>query len=331
MPVLAAPSAPAGSPAFLRTRADILVYSIIGFCAVALWWLCARFASRLPAIAPWDFSFVEFGSCWLAAWWYVRGLVAMPAAERPGIYRHLAYFAGLAAIYVVLETRFEYLAEHQFFFNRMQHVAMHHVGPLLLALSWPGAVLKRGVPQWLQKLAANPVVRGPVRLLQQPVLAPVLFSGTFFFWLIPSVHFRAMIDPQLYTVMNWSMVIEGLLFWFLVLDPRPSPPARASFGARAAMTVAVMFPQIIGGAMVTFNPRDIYTFYNLCGRIYPELGAHYDQSVGGLIMWIPPAMMSIVALLLVLNMLRKDDDRRMAELGEPEGPVIDASAWTGMR
>ncbi len=59
--------------------------------------------------------------------------------------------------------------------------------------------------------------------------------------------------------------------------------------------MVVMFPQIIGGAMITFNPHDLYSFYDLCGRIYPDLGALYDQTVGGLIVWIPPSMMSVIA------------------------------------
>jgi hypothetical protein len=32
----------------------------------------------------------------------------------------LSFFVGLGVIYAVLQTRFEYLAEHQFFYNRMQ-------------------------------------------------------------------------------------------------------------------------------------------------------------------------------------------------------------------
>jgi putative membrane protein len=94
----------------------------------------------------------------------------------------------------------------------------------------------------------------------------------------------------------------------------------------------VMFPQIIGGAMIVFNPHDLYAFYDLCGRIYPGLGAHYDQTVGGLIVWIPPAMMSILALLLVLNAMRRAEERQFANMDEGDGPtrpVIDASAWTG--
>jgi putative membrane protein len=183
----------------------------------------------------------------------------------------------------------------------------------------------------LRRIVTRRFVLVPIHVLQQTVLAAVLFSGTFFFWLIPSVHFHAMIDPHLYALMNWTMVVEGILFWCLVLDPRPSPPARASFGARAALSMVVMFPQIVGGAMIAFDPHDLYTFYDLCGRIYPEWGAHYDQTVGGLIMWIPPAMMSVVALLVVLNMLRKAEEKRAAEMPDDGRPVIDASQWTGMR
>jgi putative membrane protein len=311
--------------------ADVTVYAAIGVSAVALWWLCGNRSAQLPPWAPWDFSFTEYLSCWLAVWWYVRGLALTPAGERPHLFRHVLFFLGVGVIYVVLETHYEYLAEHQFFYNRAQHVTMHHLGPLLIALAWPGATLSRGMPEAVLKLATHRFVLLAINVLQQPFLATVLFSGTFFFWLIPAVHFRAMIDPHLYALMNWSMVIEGVLFWCVVLDPRPSPPARASFAARAALPMVVMFPQIIGGAMIAFNPHDLYTFYDLCGRIYPAWGAHQDQALGGLIMWIPPAMMSIISLLIVLNMLRKVDEKRAAELGDDGRPTIDCSLWTGMR
>ena len=237
-----------------------------------LWWLARAHAALLPFWAPWEFSFVEFLSGWLAVWWYLRGLGLTPAAEQPSLARRISFFAGVLLIYAVLETRFEYLAEHQFFFNRIQHVVMHHAGPFLIALAWPGATLRRGMPAWMRRLVAHPGVTGTVYVLQQPALATFLFVGSFFFWLIPPVHFRAMIDPDLFALMNWTMVGDGILFWCLVLDPRPKPPARASFGTRAALAMLVMFPQIIGGALITFSPRDLYSFYDLCGRIYPGHG-----------------------------------------------------------
>lgn len=319
-------------PAPRLFRLDAAVYALIAAAGAVLWWLSRTHVAQLPVWAPWDFSWVEFLSAWLALFWYVRGVYRLSPDERPSRWRSLAFVAGLLGIYAVLETRYEYLAEHQFFFNRLQHVTMHHLGPLLIALAWPGAALLAGMPPRLRRIVEHPVLAGIVKVLQQPVLAAVLFVGLIFFWLVPSIHFKAMIDPRLYAVMNWSMVVDGILFWCLVLDPRPSPAARASFGARAALTMAVMFPQIIGGAMIVFNPHDLYGFYDLCGRIYPGLGAHYDQAVGGLIVWIPPAMMSIVALLLVLNALRRAEEKQFAEMAESDGPsrpMIDSRAWTG--
>jgi putative membrane protein len=103
-------------------------------------------------------------------------------------------------------------------------------------------------------------------------------------------------------------VADGFLFWLLVLDPRPKPPARISSGARAALAIGVMFPQIVLGASITFAGFDLYSFYNLCGRLYPSIDALADQQLGGIVIWIPPGMMSIVALLVVLNALRRREE-----------------------
>lgn len=321
----------------IRNRAaalpvDWLVPAIIVVAAVLLWWLARDHTTLLPVFAPWEFSFVEFLSGWLSLWWYVRGVALTPAAERPSWFRRVAFLLGVAVAYGVLETRFEYLAEHQFFFNRIQHVGLHHLAPLLIALAWPGAAILRAMPRWLRRIVEWRPFAVIVNVLQQPALAALLFSGSFFFWLIPSIHFNAMIDPRLYALMNWTMLADGILFWCLVLDPRPKPPARVSFGGRAALSMVVMFPQIIGGAMIAFNPHDLYGFYDLCGRIYPGLGALYDQTVGGLIVWIPPSMMSVVGLLFVLNALRRADDQKAKERSDDDTdtrPYLDASQWTG--
>jgi putative membrane protein len=318
-------------------KAQNALYIGLLAAAILLWWLCKTHPAVLPFWAPWDFSFIEFLSAWLAVWWYVRGLARLPPEDRPSLVRRIAFFAGVAVIYSVLETHFEYYAEHQFFVNRIQHVVMHHMGPLLLGLSWPGPTLWHGLPAPLRRIVGHRVLTRAVRFLQQPVLAAFLFSGSFFFWLIPAVHFRAMIDPDLFSLMNWTMVVDGLLFWFLVLDPRPAPPARLSFGARAGLAFAVMFPQILGGAIIALSSHDLYPFYNLCGRIYPQLGVGFDQATGGLIIWIPPAMMSVVAVLFILNNMRKTEveaEIKGADNDKTDNDkdvwVVDSRQWTGL-
>ena len=325
-----APAAPSSARPAETARLDRLVSLALVALGALLWWVSRYHAAQMPVWGPWDFSWGWYLAAAFGLWWYAAGLMRSGAGERPAWWRTVAYVAGVVVIYIVLQTHFEYLAEHMFFLNRLQHVVMHHVGPFLVVLAWPGGVLRRGMPAFLAPLVDARPVRAVIRVLQQPVLATVLFVGLVALWLIPPVHFRAMIDPQLYQVMNWSMVLDGLLFWALVLDPRPKPPARVSFGGRIAMTLAVVPPQLLIGAIIAFTSHDIYNFYAWCGRIYPSIDAISDQQLGGANIWIPPAMMSGVALLLVLNAFRLHEERQEQEkTDEGDDAVTIKAAWTG--
>jgi len=299
----AAPASEASRPG------DWAFYLLLAVVGAFLWWASRYHAAAMPQWAPWEFSWSWFLATTLALWWYFRGILCLPKAERPAGWRTACYVAGVVSIYAVLQTRFEYLAEHMFFLNRVQHVVMHHMGPFMIAIAWPGEVLARGMPQVVRRLTGLRPLRKVVDVLQQPAIASFLFVGLVAFWLIPAVHFRAMIDYKLYQTMNWSMVVDGILFWVLVLDPRPKPPARVSFAGRATMAVAVVPPQMLIGALIVFASYDIYGFYAWCGRIYPAIGALGDQQIGGLNVWIPPAMMSGAALLLVINAFRRQEEK----------------------
>ncbi len=294
-----------------------------------LWWLSASHPALMPFWMPWEFSPLEYLATALVLLWFGRGLASAPSAERLAVWRRIVFLVGVAAIYAVLQTRYDYWSQHMFFLNRIQHVVMHHLGPFLVALGGAGATIKRGMPRRVRQAIGSPVVLGAVRVLQQPLLAAFLFVGLIYFWLIPPIHFRAMIDVRLYAVMNWSMVLDGILFWCLVLDPRPKPPARISYGVRAALAVGVMFPQIALGAAITMSGSDLYPYYDLCGRLFPTISALNDQHIGGIVIWIPPAMMSVVGLLLVINALRLHEEA--AKEDDPDGTSFGALAksWTG--
>jgi putative membrane protein len=305
-------------------------YAAILLAGGALSWTSTNRPALMPAWGPWDFAWPEYLAAALSLLWFCRGVALAPAAARPPIWRRIAFFLGLGVLYAVLQTHFDYMAQHMFFLNRAQHVAMHHLGPFLIALAWPGEAIRRGMPRCLRPIVESPTIASVVRFLQQPLLAAFLFVGLFYFWLIPSVHFRAMLDVRLYALMNWSMVVDGILFWCLVLDPRAKPPARLSFGARAGLAFAVMFPQILLGAIITFSHTDLYPYYDFCGRLFPSISALNDQHIGGIVMWIPPAMMSVIAVLLVLNALRVHEDAA-AKLddGGPSALAARAARWTG--
>lgn len=299
---------PAGGAATI-TRSRV-AYGAVLLVGAILFWLSRDYPAHMPVWGPWAFSAPEYLAIALALLWYTRGLARTPAPERPEAWRRIVFVTGLLVIYAVLQTRFDYLAQHMFFLNRIQHVVMHHLGPFLIALAWPGGTLDRGMPHWARRVAHDRRVAAVLRVVQQPWIASVLFVGLFALWLVPAIHFRAMIDARLYAIMNWSMVVDGILFWALVLDPRPSPPARIALGMRALLSALVMFPQIGIGAIITLADHDLYPYYALCGRIIPSMSAIADQAIGGSVIWFPTMMMSVAGVLVVLHTmsLRGDDD-----------------------
>ncbi len=294
-----------------------------------LFWLSADHPSSMPFWAPWDFSPPVYLLTALVLLWFRRGLALSPPETRPPVWRRVVFLTGVGLIYAVLQTRFEYWSQHMFFLNSIQHVVMHHIGPFLIGLGGAGATLKRGMPRGLRRIVEMPAVGAAIGVLQQPVLAVLLFSGLFFaLWLVPAVHFRAMIDPRLYAVMNWGMALNGILFWSLVLDPRPKPPARVGYGTRMALAFAVMFPQIALGATITLSQRDLYPYYELCGRLLPSIGVLLDQHIGGIVIW-DQATMSAVAVLFVLNAMRRHDESTAPDGEKASAMAALASRWTG--
>lgn len=270
-------------------------------------WVCGQHPAALPAWAPWEFSRVEYAAAVLSLWWYGRGLARTRPAQRPPVWRQAVFAVGVMTSYAVLQTRFDYLAQHMFFLDRIRHLATHHLGPFLIALSWPGAILRCGVPGPVRRMLDRPAVTWLGRIVQQPVIAAVLFAGLIVLWLVPAVQFRAMLDARLYAVMNWTMLTDGVLFWVLILDPRPKPPALLSFGARLVLVMSVQMPQIMLGALISLAGRDLYPFYNLCGRLYPGISPQLDQEIGGFIIYFAGGMMSaLAALILVWRIWREE-------------------------
>lgn len=275
-------------------------------------------------LKPWEASptvvivFAVFGVL------YLRGSLKRSISTA----RQLAFWVGFGLLYSALHTRLDYYSEHEFFVHRLQHLILHHLGPFLIALSHPGSALRTGLPlAWrirvLRPIERSRVCRSLLAFLLNPVIAALLFVGLIYLWLWPPIHFDAMLDVKLYRVMNWSMAIDGLLFWWLILDPRPRSPARVLPGLRVILALLVMLPQILLGAYVTFTHRDLYPVYSLCGRAFGGISPATDQYFGGLIIWIPSSMMSVVAALIAMrNWISVDVRRHQKAIRQTEASDI---------
>ncbi len=271
----------------------------------------------LGFLEPWEPSAVVLIALAVALWLYGVGWArSVRSGVAIGVGRHVAFAIGMLLTYLALQSRVDYYAQHMFWIHRLQHLVLHHLAPLLLVLAAPGALFVRGLPARLQggvaRVASNPILNGIYRVLQQPVIAALLFVGLIYFWLFPTLHYDAMLSAPLYNTMNWSMFVDGLLFWMVMLDGQPKYRVRPSYGVRVVILWLIMIPQILLGAYITLHRSDLYDVYAVCGRAW-NTDPLLDQRIGGLITWIPASMMSVIAAIIVLRMWRHD--RRVSANG----------------
>jgi putative membrane protein len=202
---------------------------------VVLYAVCRLYPADLPFWLPWEFSWGEYLATALTLFWFVRGLKILSPNQHPPLWRSICFVTGVLSFWIVLQTRIDYYAQHMFFVHRAAHFVLHHVGAFLIALGMSGPVLFAGMLDFLKPVVTSRLVQTTVSFLQHPVMAPFLFVGLLYFWLIPQIHTRVMLDANLYEVMNWTMAINGVMFWSLILDSRAKPPARLSHLMRAAL------------------------------------------------------------------------------------------------
>lgn len=258
----------------------------------------------LSWLKPWEFSPTLLVLFIVSAWLFVRGR----RVHKVSLSRQVFFWVGWVMLYLSMHTLLDYYAERMFFIHRVQHLVLHHLGPLILMAAYPGSVMRAGLPLSLRvrlhHFNQTALGRALISILTNPIIVPTLFVMLVVIWLIPSVQFYSMLDWRLYRLMNWSVVITGFLYWNLILDRRPNPPSAMSPGGRVISPILTMAPQMVAGAVIAFTERDLYPLFDLCGRAI-AMSPLTDQMIGGLTMWIPAAMTEVIGLMVALRTLMR--------------------------
>lgn len=255
----------------------------------------------LKWLVPWEFSWLFLGCFLLGALLYLRGC----RHTRVSRARRIAFWSGMTLTYLTLHTYLDFYAEHEFFMHRLQQLLLHHLAPLLIMASYPGTVLRAGLPlrwraRWLRPAGRAWPLRMVAAVLLNPAVATILFVAFILVWLIPPMQTLAMLDWRIYRFMNWSMIVSGMIYWWLVLDHRPRPPGRMTPGMRVLSPGITMTPQILAGAIVTFAHHDLYPIFEVCGRAF-EFNVLTGQLIGGVIIWVPAALIETIGALLAFR------------------------------
>jgi len=276
----------------------------------------------------------------LAAAFYIRGWQhRRDRTNTISVWRHVSFFAGLAALLIALQSPLDVLAEHSFTMHQFQHMFLRAIGPMLLLLAAPQVLLIAGMPEVLRARVLAPLLTNRVAgalfgFFAHPFVATFLLLAVPVFWHIPKYHNLSLLNEPVHYVMHITMLVSGLFFCWRVLDPRPAPQG-ASYATRIVMCWAAIAGNIPLGAYLTVKSVELYAAYALKGRLW-GMSALADEQVGGMVIWSPGSMMFAVLLLVVIRSWgkreRQLDQRPARERAVPvAGALAAANRKLGLR
>jgi putative membrane protein len=259
----------------------------------------------------------------LAAYMYLNGLSNWERPSHPvNNWQKASFFFGLFLVFFALQSPLDPLSDHLLSFHQVQHFLLRMVAPMFILLGAPLTPMLRGLPPWaLQRIvrpaARNYYVRRVYRLLTNPIFTIGLFLGSLYLWQFPGAFNLALRNDEVHALMHLTMSLSGFLFWWVVIDPKPRQ-SRLHYGLRILYLGLIVLPNTLLGAAITFQEGLIYSAYQALPQPWEGMTHITDQQLGGLMLWVPGDMMSVISAGIVMMMWY---NREMAENPNPPMPV----------
>jgi cytochrome c oxidase assembly factor CtaG len=189
--------------------------------------------------------------------------------------------------------------------------------PALLLLSLPR---NAGIPPLS--------VPRPLRLAVHPVVAIIALNLGFIAWHVTPAFDAALAHVWIYDLMEMSLLLVSLLFWWPIVTPC-SPPARAFSGfAKLGYIVLATLPQTLGGLIVALAGHVLYRGYGAGPRLL-GFDPMTDQQIAGASIALVSKIALLAAFFVVfMNLLNAGSDGREEDDGGGGGggsnPRLDA-------
>lgn len=209
------------------------------------------------------------------------------------------FLLGVLVLFVALISPLDALGDRYLLTAHMiQHLLITLIAPPLLLI---------GTPRWLLR----PLLRLPFalpigRALTNPLVAFIAFNATFSIWHVPAYYERTLHDQTLHILEHAMFFTTATLTWWPVFSPLDElPPLPAP--AQCLYLFGESLPPTILGALITFSGDVLYPTYATAPRVW-GLAPGTDQQIGGLIMWIPGALVYFTVLTIVfMRWLNRDE------------------------
>ena len=285
-------------------------------------------AAGQNALTAWNTNPIPSFGLILAAYLYLTGLSRWQRPTHPvGRWQKISFFSGLVVIFIALQSPIDAIAEHMFSFHQIQHILIRMAAPLLILGGAPLTPMLRGLPPWallgvVRPVVSNSLVRSAYDRLTNPVVATLIFLIVLYLWQVPVNMNLALRHSFVHEFMHATMMFSGFLFFWLVIDPKPHR-SRLHYGLRVLYLGLLVIPNTMLGVALVFADAPLYSAYVEAGQLF-GVSIMNDQVMGGLMLWVPGDMMSILAAGVVMILwYQKEEEQSAAEAAAREAEAKD--------
>ena len=189
----------------------------------------------------------------------------------------------------------------------------HMVQHMLIMLLMPPMMLM-GIPDWLiRAVLRKPGMLRVGRFLTHPLIAFAIYNATFIIWHFPFLYNTALENHNLHIVQHIMFMTAAVIMWWPVVNPSPEL-ARMNTPVRLLYLFALGIPMSVVSALITLADKVLYPFYAEAPRVFSVLPALDDQQLGGLIMWVPGAIIFWGASTVIfMRWARREEREEWAE------------------
>lgn len=260
------------------------------------------------ALTSWTLNAPALATLLLTAIIYMRGwrrgrqLLRSPADRE----RLAAFLSGLLIIFLATESPLDAFDHFYLSAHMAQHLLLMMFAPPLILLGQPTLPLLRGLPKQFVKEGLGPFLSWPAlkrvsSILVSPPVAWSAFAFSTIFWHLPKFYELALSSSFWHGVQHASFFWTGILFWWPVIQPTPAKTKWPVWTKIPYLLFADILNTIIS-AFFVFSGRLLYPSYALTST--SSFRPQDDQTVAGLIMWVPGSLVYVVpAFIFAMRLL----------------------------
>jgi putative copper resistance protein D len=267
-------------------------------------------------LTAWRFDWLVGVLALVAAGVYVAAVLRLRRrGDRWPVGRTAAWLGGCLVVVLATSSGLGRYSVALFSVHMMAHMLLGMVAPILLVLGGPITLALRALPA--ARRGAAPGLREAVvavthsrvvRFLTHPIVAFLLFIGSFF-----AVYFTSLFDTLMashlgHVTMYVHFLLVGYLYYWVIIGLDPAPRRLQPMVKLAMLLGALPFHAFFGLAIMNSHTAMATDYYERLGLPWP-VDLVDDQQLGGAIAWGATELPIIIVVIALLAQWSRTDER----------------------